>query len=177
MCFPAVYGVGNFFSSWRLPSLWTAWIAWGPHGWRCHFARWRCTGLHLVRVQSLPPSVPHVRRSLHHPHPARRPALRPNHMSNSATPQICSGGHPACRIRRHLADRTTKPNRRDDLASTSDNPAGSRAIQQPRMAAATNGAPQYSRNRLERWSSSFSLCSRSKLKLELQRGEDGELLG
>ena len=54
---------------------------------------------------------------------------------------ICSGGHPACRIRRHLAARIAKPNPRHGLTFASDHPAGSRAIRQPGMAAVTGMVP------------------------------------
>ncbi len=53
---------------------------------------------------------------------------------------ICSGGHPACRIRRHLAARFTTRTH-GGLTFTSDHPAGSRMIRQAGKPTATSSLP------------------------------------
>ena len=65
---------------------------------------------------------------------------------------ICRGGHPACRIWRHLAARITKPNLRHDPPShqTTGWKPGPALREQPGMVAATVSVPERDGGRLPR---------------------------
>jgi hypothetical protein len=74
---------------------------------------------------------------------------------------ICSGGHPACRIRRHLAARAAKPKPRHDLASTSK-PGWKPGDTAAKMAAATGQYPNAPIQNL-RFKKDFHSCRRTSM--------------
>jgi hypothetical protein len=74
------------------------------------------------------------------------------------------------------AARATKPNPRHDLASTSDHPAGSRAIRQQGMAATTAGVSGCAQIKTGRWNSLYSPRFWGILQI-LNFSESGQIYG